>query len=76
MEHTATDNFTVGHDDVILITGATGFIGTKLVEGLLGEDGLKAGEALGITLYQGRLVDGLTAARPRSGERAGVAGIV
>lgn len=38
------------------------------------EDGLKAGEALGITLYQGRLIDGLSAARTRSAERAGAAG--
>jgi hypothetical protein len=29
------------------------------------EDGLKAGEALGVTLYQGRLIDGLSAARPK-----------
>jgi hypothetical protein len=40
------------------------------------EDGLKAGEALGITLYQGRLVDALSAAKPRSPERVGVAGSV
>lgn len=33
------------------------------------EDGLKAGEALGITLYQGRLIDGLGSAAPGS-ERA------
>jgi hypothetical protein len=30
------------------------------------EDGLKAGEALGITLYQGRLIDALYAARPKA----------
>jgi hypothetical protein len=30
------------------------------------EDGLQAGEALGVTLYQGRLVDALTAARPKA----------
>lgn len=29
------------------------------------EDGLKAGEALGITLYQGRLIEALCAARPK-----------
>lgn len=31
------------------------------------EDGLKAGEALGITLYQGRLIDGLGGARAAAG---------
>ena len=30
------------------------------------EDGLKAGEALGVTLYQGRLIDALSAARPKA----------
>ena len=30
------------------------------------EDGLTAGEVLGITLYQGRLIDGMSAARPKS----------
>ena len=29
------------------------------------EDGLKAGDALGVTLYQGRLIDALCAARPK-----------
>jgi hypothetical protein len=29
------------------------------------EDGLKAGEALGVTLYQGRLIEALCAARPK-----------
>jgi hypothetical protein len=37
------------------------------------EDGLKAGEALGITLYQGRLVDALNAARPRTTPSVGAA---
>jgi c-di-GMP-related signal transduction protein len=30
------------------------------------DDGLKAGEALGVTLYQGRLIDSLCAARPKA----------
>src|SRR5437879_12736818 len=29
------DDFIIGRDDLILITGATGFIGSKLVQGLL-----------------------------------------
>lgn len=36
-------------------------------------DGLKAGEALGITLYQGRLIDGMSAAQPRTTPSAGAA---
>ena len=36
------------------------------------EDGVKAGEALGITLYQGRLIDSLMATKPA--ERANAAG--
>jgi hypothetical protein len=32
------------------------------------EDGLKAGEALGITLYQGRLIDGMNGAGTRSAQ--------
>jgi len=36
------------------------------------EDGLKAGEALGVTLYQGRLIDSLNAARPRRAQAAGL----
>ncbi len=35
------------------------------------EDGLKAGEALGITLYQGRLIDGMNATRPRADRASG-----
>ena len=35
------------------------------------EDGLKAGEALGITLYQGRLIDGMGGAKPRTAQAAG-----
>jgi len=40
------------------------------------DDGLKAGEALGITLYQGRLIDTLGGTRPTDTEskRAGVTG--
>lgn len=37
------------------------------------EDGLKAGDALGITLYQGRLIDALSAARPRTTPSVGAA---
>jgi hypothetical protein len=37
------------------------------------EDGLKAGEALGITLYQGRLIDALSAARPKVAPSVGAA---
>jgi len=37
------------------------------------EDGLKAGEALGITLYQGRLIDTLGGVKPKDAERAGAA---
>jgi len=36
------------------------------------EDGLKAGEALGITLYQGRLIDSLTGAKPTERYNAAV----
>jgi hypothetical protein len=36
------------------------------------EDGLKAGEALGITLYQGRLIDGMSAAKPKNARSASV----
>jgi hypothetical protein len=35
------------------------------------EDGLKAGEALGITLYQGRLIDGMGGAKHRTTQAAG-----
>lgn len=38
------------------------------------DDALKAGEALGITLYQGRLIDGLAGPRPKDAEREGAAG--
>ena len=34
------------------------------------EDGLKAGEALGITLYQGRLIDGMGGAKPKTAQAA------
>ncbi len=30
-----SDKYIVGHDDILLVTGATGFIGTKVVENLL-----------------------------------------
>jgi hypothetical protein len=36
-------------------------------------DGLTAGEALGVTLYQGRLIDGMGSARPKSAQPAGAA---
>ena len=32
---TRNDTFLIGQDDLILVTGATGFIGTSLVSGLL-----------------------------------------
>jgi nucleoside-diphosphate-sugar epimerase len=35
MERTDNGAFTIGYDDLILVTGATGFIGSKLVENLL-----------------------------------------
>ena len=35
MSHTELDPFIVGRDDLILVTGATGFIGSRLVENLL-----------------------------------------
>lgn len=37
------------------------------------EDGLKAGNALGITLYQGRLIDGLEGTQPTDAARAAAA---
>jgi nucleoside-diphosphate-sugar epimerase len=35
MEQLQGEHFLIGHDDLILVTGATGFIGSKLVENLL-----------------------------------------
>jgi hypothetical protein len=37
------------------------------------DDGLKAGNALGITLYQGRLIDSLEGTKPKDAERAATA---
>ena len=38
------------------------------------EDGLKAGQTLGITLYQGRLIDTLSGTKSKDAERAGAVG--
>src|SRR5215467_12396146 len=35
MDHVENKNYIVGKDDLILVTGATGFIGSRLVEHLL-----------------------------------------
>ena len=35
MGHSENDNFIIGKDDLILVTGATGFIGSRLVRHLL-----------------------------------------